>query len=136
MQTILFLKARVGPYLRRGKWVSGYEGRASRVETPAGQRDMFKQPPNPFKGVDPVAATPDLFEGQVPPKQDLPTVEHDGDTWYIVSTGAVGADGRVMAHLSSATRMQGSMPKKVVAWITPPGRAGELAKAILLMRAA
>jgi hypothetical protein len=135
MDTILFFaKARVGPYLRRGKWVSGYDGRAGRAEAAPGQRDLFKQ--NPFKGRDPVKATPDLFEGQAPPKQDLPTVEHDGDTWYIVSTGQVGDDGRMLAHLSSATRMQGTMPKKVVAWITPPGRAGELAKAILLVRAA
>lgn len=39
-----------------------------------------------------------------PPKLDLPTVEHDGDTWYVQNTGAARADGKVLAHLSSATR--------------------------------
>lgn len=39
-----------------------------------------------------------------PPALDLPTVEHDGDTWYILSTGTQREDGKVFAHLSSATR--------------------------------
>ena len=61
--------------------------------------------------------TPDLFadatpeqetatqEQQVtPPKLDLPTVELDGDTWYILQTGVQREDGKVLARLSSATR--------------------------------
>lgn len=39
-----------------------------------------------------------------PPKLDLPTVEHDGDTWHVLSTGRVREDGKVFAHLSSTTR--------------------------------
>lgn len=39
-----------------------------------------------------------------PPALDLPTVEHDGDTWHILSTGTKREDGKVFAHLSSATR--------------------------------
>ena len=38
-----------------------------------------------------------------PPALDLPTIEHDGDTWHVLSTGAE-KDGKVYAHLSSATR--------------------------------
>lgn len=38
-----------------------------------------------------------------PPKLDLPTIELDGDTWYIVNTGRAEG-GKVIAHLSSATR--------------------------------
>ena len=48
------------------------------------------------------AATP---EQQVtPPKLDLPTVELDGDTWYILQTGVQREDGKVLARLSSTTR--------------------------------
>jgi len=39
-----------------------------------------------------------------PPALDLPTVEHDGDTWYILNTGTQREDGKVFAHLSSTTR--------------------------------
>ncbi len=39
-----------------------------------------------------------------PPKLDLPTVEHDGDTWHILQTGVQREDGKVLAHLSSTTR--------------------------------
>lgn len=39
-----------------------------------------------------------------PPKLDLPTVEHLGDTWHILSTGTRREDGKVFAHLSSTTR--------------------------------
>lgn len=39
-----------------------------------------------------------------PPKQNLPTVEINGDTWYIVATGVQREDGKTYAHLSSATR--------------------------------
>ena len=61
--------------------------------------------------------TPDLFadkapepapaaapEFVTPPKLDMPTVEHDGDTWHILNTGHVRDDGKVLAHLSSTTR--------------------------------
>lgn len=39
-----------------------------------------------------------------PPKLDLPTVDLDGDTWYILNTGRVREDGKIYAHLSSTTR--------------------------------
>lgn len=61
--------------------------------------------------------TPDLFadkapepapaeapEFVTPPKLDLPTVEHDGDTWHILQTGVQREDGKVLARLSSTTR--------------------------------
>lgn len=39
-----------------------------------------------------------------PAKLDLPTVELDGDTWYVLNTGHRREDGKVLAHLASATR--------------------------------
>lgn len=43
-------------------------------------------------------------DAATPEKLDLPVIEHDGDTWYVLSTGAAGDDGKVLAHLSSTTR--------------------------------
>ena len=69
----------------------------------APQMDLFAQPAAEPKQEEPKASK----EGDgyaTPPKLDLPTVEHDGDTWYVLNTGARREDGKVMAHLSSATR--------------------------------
>lgn len=45
-----------------------------------------------------------LVQNVTPPRLDLPTVEYEGDTWYILSTGTRREDGKVFAHLSSTTR--------------------------------
>lgn len=75
-----------------------YDQAPAQGETP----DLFAD-----KAPEPVAEAPapkpaDQFV--TPKKLDLPTVEVDGDTWYILSTGRVREDGKVYAHLSSATR--------------------------------
>lgn len=68
---ILFMKARVGPYLRGGKLVNvgGYDGKTARGTPAPGQLSLFASPsqpdrPNPYKGKDPVLDTPDLFTGE------------------------------------------------------------------------
>jgi hypothetical protein len=66
---LLFIKSRIGPYLRGGRIVAGYDRAGGKQAKPgAGQLALFisndaPEPggPNPFKGKDPVAATPDLF---------------------------------------------------------------------------
>lgn len=74
---LLFFKGFVGPYLRGGKIVnvSGYHGRNARATASPGQLSLFgsntPMGPSPFKGKDPVASTPDLFDadehGEMPP---------------------------------------------------------------------
>lgn len=70
---VLFMKARVGAYLRNGKMVNlaGYDGRQARAQPAPGQGELFSAEeappppakPNPYKGKDPVLDTPDLFTG-------------------------------------------------------------------------
>ena len=43
-------------------------------------------------------------DAATPEKLDLPVIEHDGDTWYVVQTGVAREDGKVLAVLSSTTR--------------------------------
>lgn len=74
---VLFFKSHVGAYLRGGKMVNvnGYQGRTARAVATPGQMGLFSSNtpmgPSPFKGKDPVASTPDLFDadehGEVPP---------------------------------------------------------------------
>lgn len=59
--------------------------------------DLFSQP-------EAKAPAPAPEPHVTPPKLDLPTIEHDGDTWHILNTGHVREDGKVLAHLSSTTR--------------------------------
>lgn len=75
---LMFLKSRVGPYLRQGKLVNlaGYDGRTARAEKAPGQQDLFRSAaaaapatPNPFKGKDPELDTPDLFTGKTKREQ-------------------------------------------------------------------
>lgn len=75
---LLFLKSRVGPYLRHGKLVNlaGYDGRTARAEKAPGQQDLFRPAaapapatPNPFKDKDPELDTPDLFTGKTKREQ-------------------------------------------------------------------
>lgn len=78
------------------------------VKPDTAQPDMFAQPA-PVESAGPVAqeALKDAASGEkfvAPPKLDLPTVDLDGDTWHILNTGHVREDGKVLAHLSSATR--------------------------------
>lgn len=78
------------------------------VAAPA-EPDLFSQPAEAEapKAEAPKAEKPKKDEGSgyaTPPKQDLPTVEFNGDTWYVVNTGTVREDGKVYAHLSSTTR--------------------------------
>lgn len=75
-----------------------YDQAPAKGETP----DLFAD-----KAPEPVAEAPaakpaDQFV--TPKKLDLPTVELNGDTWYILNTGRVREDGKIYAHLSSATR--------------------------------
>lgn len=71
------------------------QGAGAQKQEPAETLDLFSQP----------AEQPKPAEKFVtPPALDLPKVEHEGDTWHVVNTGAVREDGKVMAHLSSATR--------------------------------
>lgn len=32
------------------------------------------------------------------------TIQHDGDTWYVLAYGSKREDGKVFAHLASTTR--------------------------------
>lgn len=72
--------------------------------------DLFTKPdvskPEPVVDTShaPVDAVDTSSEFVAPPALDLPVVEHDGDTWHVLSTGAARDDGKVMAHLSSTTR--------------------------------
>lgn len=76
---LLFLKSRVGPYLRRGKLVNltGYDGRTARGQKAPGQQELFQKPPspdsvtpNPFKDKDPELDTPqDPFTGKTKREQ-------------------------------------------------------------------
>lgn len=67
MKPILFLKSLVSGYTRKdGTVVKPYSDRRTKRQAPTpGQMALFeddkKLPPNRFKGVDPVAATPDMF---------------------------------------------------------------------------
>ncbi len=81
----------------------------------ASEPDLFSQP------AEPVTATP--------PKLDLPTIEHDGDTWHVLSTGARREDGKVYAHLSSTTRgshqKNGVNPVQISDYVDMPAPAKE-----------
>jgi hypothetical protein len=84
---VLFLKSRVGPYLRGGKLVnlSGYQGRAARAEPAPGQLQLFTVPPrpgrpNPYKDKDPVLDTPDLFTGKTPREESSQNPEKDSES--------------------------------------------------------
>jgi hypothetical protein len=48
-------------------------------------------------------------------------INHDGDTWRVVSLGRVREDGKVMAHLASMTRgvsqRNGFYPIQINDWI-------------------
>ena len=48
-------------------------------------------------------------------------IQHDGDTWRVVSLGRVRDDGRVYAHLASTTRgfhqRNGFYPVQMCDWI-------------------
>jgi len=75
------------------------------------------------------AKTPETFVK--PPALDLPTVEHDGDTWHVLNTGVTREDGKVLAHLSSATRgrqaKNGVHPVQMQDHIDLPARAAPVA---------
>lgn len=51
----------------------------------------------------------------------LPVVEHDGDRWRVVATGATRGDGYVYCHLVSTTRhvqqRNGPRPVQMADWI-------------------
>jgi len=51
---------------------------------------------------------------------ETPTIEHDGDTWRLLATGAT-RDGRTMCHLASTTRFtqqrNGAMPIQICDWL-------------------
>lgn len=73
---------------------------AALLEREAGQQARAAEDPKA-----PGAKESDTSEQWVTPKRlELPTVEFDGDTWYILSTGDRRDDGKVFAHLASATR--------------------------------
>lgn len=68
---ILFFKGHVSGYIRGGRFVKPYErkGGAAASSVAPGQLALFTKPatpskPNPFKGKDPVASTPDMFDEQ------------------------------------------------------------------------
>lgn len=103
-----------------------YDKAPAKGETP----DLFSQPDEPEKSVHAEKKTVQKPAPSAkpitakPPKLDLPTVEHDGDTWHVLSTGARRDDGKVMAHLSSTTRgthaKNGVHPVQVQDYIDPP----------------
>ena len=80
---VLFFKAHVGAYLRGGKLVNvnGYQGRAARGVPAPGQLGLFSSNkpmgPSPFKGKDPVASTPDLFDEPAPESKRELIAEHE-----------------------------------------------------------
>lgn len=59
------------------------------------------------------------------PKQDQAptseTIDHDGDTWRVLSKGVTRADGKTMLHLASTTRSRqqrnGSCPIQICDWV-------------------
>lgn len=56
-----------------------------------------------------------------PPKLDKPVIEHEGESWYVINTGAAREDGKVFAHLSSVTRgrpaKNGIHPLQIADWV-------------------
>lgn len=53
----------------------------------------------------------------------LPVIEHDGDRWRVLATGAKDEAGRVLCHLASTTRVirqrNGDRPVQMADWIAP-----------------
>lgn len=51
-------------------------------------------------------------------------IEHDGDTWKILSYGITRDDGKVFAHLASMTRhtttKNGAYPAQMNDWVNLP----------------
>ena len=94
------------------------QGAVAAAPAKPAEPDLFSQPeakaPAPAPAPEPVT----------PPKLDLPTVDYDGDTWHILSTGTVREDGKVLAHLSSTTRgrkaKNGVHPVQVETYIDMP----------------
>ena len=56
-----------------------------------------------------------------PPGGDLRRVEHDGDTWRVLSAGVERSDGLRLCHLASTTRFlaqrNGQRPIQICDWI-------------------
>lgn len=68
---ILFLKSHVAGYMRGGRYVKPYQRQGGPTASAAsGQLALFPAPPkppakpNPYKGLDPMKATPDMFEDE------------------------------------------------------------------------
>ena len=105
----------------------------------APQGDLFAAP---VSNVKPDPAPAEVSEARrdsnvIPPKLDNPTIELDGDTWYILNTGTRREDGKVYAHLSSATRgrqaKNGVQPVQMADYIdlpTPPATDAALVEYI------
>lgn len=99
MNTILFFKSQIAGYTRLdGTYVKPHsDKRTTRAVVQAGQRSLFEAdatPPNRFKGADPVASTPDLFndvdlEGQFKQHGDGFELRHeDGRKWAVLMPDA------------------------------------------------
>lgn len=73
-----------------------YDKPAEKGETP----DLFAQPDKHEE----VEAKTEELEPKTEERVDTNTIQHDGDTWRILSTGAQREDGKVFAHLASTTR--------------------------------
>lgn len=94
IKSVLFFKAMVGPYLRGGRLVQGYQGRNSRAVAGPGQMSLFggpesgkPLPPSPLNGKDAVEHTPDMFAEPDHLLADFP----EGTKW---SRG----NGRIKGH--------------------------------------
>ena len=131
---VLFLKSRVGPYLRGGKLVnvSGYDGRNARAKAAPGQLDLFAKPsaplpPNPFKGKHPVHDTRDMFEDE-PKPAPKPGKE-------IVRTGDPLADYWANSAGESIKRDVDAGRSRVVSVSSKPMTDEEKAKALAAFKA-
>lgn len=59
----------------------------------------------------------------------MPVIEHDGDRWRVLATGASDASGRVYCHLASTTRAvkqrNGANPVQIADWVQLEPRESE-----------
>lgn len=147
IKAVLFFKSYVGPYLRGGRMVQGYHGRTARAVATPGQLSLFSSNkplgPSPFKGKDPVASTPDLFEAgpRVHEWSDRETapvgawVKADfklADSQPVYQVRDLPLDGLYLPELDSGGRLQPEK-RKYLDGYTERAKAGERAPSITVI---
>lgn len=55
------------------------------------------------------------------PENHMRQIQHDGDNWNILATGATREDGKTFCHLASTTRFvkqrNGQRPVQICDWV-------------------